>query len=91
MELGIVANASHGLSIQVECLSKEKQEVKKGGKHSLKSDSKEVIVTNMAPIMIAATVSRKVIKKVKSAQDGDIARKRPILKEMKEKKYFSSL
>ncbi|KAL0325202.1 UNVERIFIED_CONTAM: hypothetical protein Sradi_5089500 [Sesamum radiatum] len=55
MELSITANGGEGLPVQEPYRTKEKQELKKGGKHFSKAPSNESVAVNVAPFKLKST------------------------------------
>ncbi|KAL0298432.1 UNVERIFIED_CONTAM: hypothetical protein Sradi_6503000 [Sesamum radiatum] len=63
MELSMIASGVEGPPVQELCKTKEKQEVKKGGKPFSKAPSKESMTVNVAPFKLKSTAKDNIIPK----------------------------
>ncbi|KAL0318130.1 UNVERIFIED_CONTAM: hypothetical protein Scaly_2862300 [Sesamum calycinum] len=63
MELSMIASGVEGPPVQELCKTKEKQEVKKGGKPFSKAPSKESMAVNVAPFKLKSTAKDNIIPK----------------------------
>ncbi|KAL0411562.1 UNVERIFIED_CONTAM: hypothetical protein Slati_3745900 [Sesamum latifolium] len=84
MELSMTVSGVEGPPVQEPCRTKEKQEVKKGGKSYSEAPSKESIAVNVAPFKLRSKANNGILK---NSGPQENPRRKLTLKEMQKKQY----